>query len=520
MTVRDERPTAGVAHQRFVLNTATNILYLAISTFVMLWYIPFLVTNLGVSVYGLIPLVNSVVAYAAILADTLNMTVLRFLAIDLNKRNWEAATRTFNTALSAILLFSLAMLPVFSAIALFFPHLFHVPAGFETESSLLFGASAAALLITLTASSFTISMVSMHRFDLRNLLLGLSLLTRVGIVVLAFNLTTPHPWHIGLGLIASALVLLVGGWLIWRRLSPELEIRWFQLDRGRLRAMSTLGGWAILIKVGYLLFSSTGLIVVNLAFGAEESGRYGALLLFAELIRNMAEAVGTVLSPAMIARYAVAEGEGLRPLAARAVKFMGLAVALPIGLTIGFAEPLLRTWLGQGFPPSSPLLVLIVAPLTVSCGALPLAYVLTSCNKVQLQGITTLILGFANTALAAGVAFHWRNLGPEGVAIVSLGLFSLNNILLAAYAARAIGLPWYTFYPTLLSGAAHAVLVGSIGYAASQFYRPIGWLSLGAEALAVTVVYVAFLFIASLNDDDRAFISGLLGPAFRRKAPG
>lgn len=518
MTIRGNRPTAGVAHQRFVLNTATNILYLAISTFVMLWYIPFLVTNLGVSVYGLIPLVNSVIAYAAILADTLNMTVLRFLAIDLNKHNWEAASRTFNTALSAILLFSIAMLPIFGAIALFFPQLFHVPAGFETESSLLFGAAAGALLITLIASSFTISMVSMHRFDLRNLLQGLSLLTRVGIVVLAFHLITPHPWQIGVGLIASALVLLVGGWLIWRRLTPELEIRLFQLDRGRLRAMSTLGGWAILIKVGYLLFSSTGLIIVNLAFGAEASGRYGALLLFAELIRNMAEAGGTVLSPAMIARYAVAEREGLRPLAARAVKFMGLAVALPIGLTIGFSEPLLRIWLGEGFTPSAPLLVLIIAPLTVSCGALPLAYVLTSCNKVQLQGITTLILGCANLALAAGVAFHWRNLGPEGVAMVSLGLFSLNNILLAAYGAQAIGLPWYTFYPTLLSGAAHVVFVASIGFGVVQLYRPMGWLSLGAEALMITVVYIALMFLVSLNHDDRAFLSGLLGPTFRRKA--
>lgn len=501
------------AQSRFAINVSTNLIYLVLSTLLILWYIPFLIEHLGIAAYGLVPLVSALVSYAAIVADSLNLTLLRFLAIDLNQKNWEAANRTFNTSLSVISLFSAAVLPLFIAVAWFFPYLFHVPPGFETESRLLFAGAAIALLVMLVESSFSASMLILHRFELRGLIQGVSLLTRVGVVVLAFELLGPHPWQVGLAFVASALVSLFGSWLIWRRLTPQLSIRWFQIDSGQLRAMSALGRWAVVVRIGILLFSSTDLIVVNIVFGAEMSGRYGALLLFAELVRSLAQTGASVLGPAIIARYARQESTALRSLAARAVKLMSLAVALPIGLICGFAEPLLSTWLGQGFAPFSLLLAAIMGPLVVSAGILPLAYVLTSHNKIQLQGISTLVLGGVNIGLAVAVAL-WSGLGPIGVALVTMVVLTCNNLLLAAFSARVMDLPWHTFYPTLLSGVLHALAVALAAYGLTQAWWPDGWLQLGIEAAGLAFVYGAAVFFLSLNAD-RAFLLRLLRTARR-----
>jgi len=96
MIEQQTRSEGSLARSRFGLNIVSNLAYLALSTLLMLWYIPFLIDSLGVSGYGLVPLVTAVVGYAAIIADSLSVTVLRFLAIDINKQNWTREVGPFS----------------------------------------------------------------------------------------------------------------------------------------------------------------------------------------------------------------------------------------------------------------------------------------------------------------------------------------------------------------------------------------------------------------------------------------
>jgi membrane protein EpsK len=515
MIEEQSRSEGSLARSRFGLNIVSNLAYLALSTLLMLWYIPFLIDNLGVSGYGLVPLVTAVVGYAAIIADSLSVTVLRFLAIDINKQNWTRANRTFNTALSVLCAFSLAMLPLVAAISWLFPHFFKVVEGSENDSRILFAGAAVALLLVLIGSSFGVSTIILHRFDLRNLVLSLSLLTRVGIAVVAFQLVGPEPWQIGFAFVLSGLVSLFGNWLVWRRLTPQLEIHWLQVDREQLWGMSALGGWIIVVRLGILLFLSTDLLVVNIVFGPEMSGRYGALLLFAELVRQLAQAGSTIISPAIIAHYAREDLEALRSLVARSVKLMTLTAALPVGLICGFAGPLLVTWLGEGFAPFSVLLIAIMAPNVIGSGILPLGYVLVSHNRLQLQGVTTVGLGCLNVVLAVAAA-RWSGLGPLGVALVTLITFSGSNLLLASYSAKVMGLSWYSFYPMLFNGVVHAALGALAGYCLSELWRPEGWLHLGIEAAMVSLLYAVAVYFIAFNADDRAFALRLVRTTFGR----
>src|SRR5208283_1999982 len=83
------------ARSRFIVNVASQVGYLVINTAIMLWYIPFLIGHLGVAAYGMASLANSLVAYSAIISMGVEVTVNRFLAIDINGGNDVAANRTF-----------------------------------------------------------------------------------------------------------------------------------------------------------------------------------------------------------------------------------------------------------------------------------------------------------------------------------------------------------------------------------------------------------------------------------------
>src|ERR1700730_16504648 len=88
------------ARSRFLINVGSNVCYVGLNSALMVWYVPFLVHRLGVAAYGMISLANSLVLYAGIISVSLDTSINRFLAIDLNQGNEAGANRTFNTALA------------------------------------------------------------------------------------------------------------------------------------------------------------------------------------------------------------------------------------------------------------------------------------------------------------------------------------------------------------------------------------------------------------------------------------
>lgn len=513
-------PAPDMAQSHFLTNVASNLAYTVATIIASMWFVPFLIAHLGVAIYGLVLLVNSVTSYMMLFTGGLDTAIGRFLTIDLNRADEVAANQTFNTALCGLIAVAIALLPVALAGAWVFPIVFRVPPGLENEARLLFGFSALAFLLTILGSSFAVSAFACHRFDLSNLVLGAKLAVQIGVVVLLFRLLSGHLWYVGFGILMAAVVSLGGYWHLWRRLTPQLNFRPSKFSRIRLGELFSLGGWTVINQIGLLLFLNVNLIVVNAFFGAEVTGRYGTILLFPTLIETMAGAASSVLNPAIIARYALQDFEGMHRLVSQAVNLMGIAAALPVGLLCGFSRPLLNIWLGPDFQSLDILLVVLVGHLGLNMATLPLRSVLTSYNKVRLQGIFTVILGIVNLGLVVTVA-RWGCWGVVGVAIVTALVWTARNLfLITAYSARLMNLRWWTFYPSLLGGAVSTLAVGLGSYGLTQIWWPQNWFGLGGMTLAVSLGYGALSYFMSLNRQDRELILDLIRVSVQRGLGG
>ena len=77
-----------------VNNAVTNFLLFIVSTLLGLWFTPFLIKNLGVEVYGLVPLANSITNYLSLITLSINGGVGRFLAIELENKESNEANKT------------------------------------------------------------------------------------------------------------------------------------------------------------------------------------------------------------------------------------------------------------------------------------------------------------------------------------------------------------------------------------------------------------------------------------------
>ena len=128
------------------------------------------------------------------------------------------------------------------------------------------------------------------------------------------------------------------------------------------QAAST-GGWVVINQIGAILYLNIDVLVANRLFGPEQSGKYAAIMQLPYLIRLLGTTVVAVFSPTVLYYFARNDLEGVMVFLRRAIKCLGLVLALPIALMCGFSEPLLRLYLGREFSGLSPLLFLMAAHL-------------------------------------------------------------------------------------------------------------------------------------------------------------
>lgn len=494
--------------RRFSVNVLSSVGFITLNVGLMVWYVPFLVSNLGLAAYGMLSLANSLVLYLAIVTDSLNGSVFRYLGIDLNQGDLASANRTFNSALILAVLASCLLLVPIAATCYLLPLMFQVPPDLVAATRFVLAAVGVTALTALVGGVFGVSSLVRHRFDLRNIVRSLVALCRIGVVVLLFAAEPPSLVHVGIGLILASAIGLAGDVLLWRKLTPELSISPRLTESARFRPLIGLGAWSAINVIGVLFIMQVDVIIVNQLLGPEATGRYASVLLFPVLIYTMGEAVLPVLSPAIMAHYATGNEQALQDLAKRSVRLIAIWLALPIGLLCGMGAPLLALWLGPAFADLETVLVLLVAPLTINLATRPLSYVLTAYNEVKVQGLVTLALGAANVVLA--IALVRAGLGLAGVPAAAALVWTIRNVLLvSSRSAVLLGLRWYAFNGHLAIGLLGMAGVAALGRILCALWWPAGWLSLASFAAVIALAYGAFAYFVFMTKRDRELVSSV-----------
>jgi O-antigen/teichoic acid export membrane protein len=503
--------TSGVesAREGFVINVSSNVAFMVVQAVVSFWFTPYLIRHLGIAVYGMIPLVNSVTAYLQIFTSGFNSAVNRFLTIDLERGDRLTANKTFNTALFGVVGVVLVLSPVALALSLAFPYIFDVPPGWESDASWLFALVAVVFFISVIGSNFAVSSYAYSKFLLRNGVNLAALFARISLVVALFSLFPARLTHVGGGFLISAIVFYLSHRLIWHKLTPELRVQITAFDRSRLRPLMGMGGWVVVNRVGGMLLKRVDLIVVNAVFGAAMTGGYGSVLQFSALTESLGTSAGGVLVPIIFRKYAQRDFTGLKRLASQSVKLLGLALALPVGLLCGFSRPLLSIWLGPSFEDLSVLLVFLVAHLSLNLSVLPLLYVQSAYNRIRWPGIVTLLSGGANLGLAILLA-TWGGWGAVGVALAGAIVWTAKNAMYTPiYTAQVMRLPWWTFLPQLSASVIGTFLVGAAAYGLTLARMPNSWLTLATSAAVVSLLYALSVGVIGLNRTDWQLLKDL-----------
>jgi membrane protein EpsK len=497
-----------VAATRLAWNFAANVAQFAVLMAIGVWYTPYLIVHLGVSGYGLIPLVLQLTTWLRVFTTGLSAGLGRFMILAVAQHDEAAANRVFNTALFTTA--AVIGVAVASWIAFDPAGLVRSPAALEHEATLLVAMALVAFLLLSIAVPFESAFFCANRLDVASMLSIAVACARVGVVVALFHVSTPGLWQVGAGLIAAAALSLGGAALLSKQLMPFLRVRARDWDRKTLRGLADTGAWSSLNHVGTVLFLGIDLLVVNRLFGAEATGLYAACLQWPTLIRGVASTLAPVFAPPIAGLYATGLEEGLVGFCARSVRVMALLVALPVAVVSALSRPLLHLWLGPTFADLAPLMTLMTVHLSVNLAFLPLHQVAVVTGHVRVPGLVSTGVGAANLAGALLLAGP-GGLGLYGVALAgALTLTFKNLIFTPLYTARVLQLPPGIFLRSAIPGLVTTALLGAFLTAVTFIWTVASWPALIAAAAVATAVYAAVAW-QGLSESERTFMRGFAG---------
>jgi O-antigen/teichoic acid export membrane protein len=503
------------AKRRLLANVSTSITEIVLTSLIGLWLTRYFISHLGVAVYGMIPLVTQIAAYFDLLSRSIGDSVGRFVVIHFKKNEIEECNIYFNTALISLAILCLLTFIPLIAVALLAPFVFNIPAGHEAGTSWLFFCVLLSSLIISLSGPFFVSALIKHRFDLMNSIRILSRLSRVAILVLCFRYWGPSLKYVGLSYCVWGFFLVGGSMWLMSRLTPQLHIGWSSYRLSALREMAGMGGWITINQIGALLYLSSQLVIVNIILGADEGGRYGPIVLLVSLLTMLGSAVANVFTPIAYENIAHDKIESLVRYTKRSTKFMGLIIALPIGLICGLSNPFLKWWLGPEFVDLSPLVWLLLGPWIVNVTVRPMFSVYRGLNKVKVPAIVILVGGVLNVIVSVAL-LKYTNLGLYGVGLSLVFCLTGKNLFFTPiYTAILLGRPKSTFFKDITLSVLMVAILLLLGLGLSRMYDLSSVFSLGAASILLSIVYLLICWIA-LNKEDKDFLFSLVGR--RRKS--
>jgi membrane protein EpsK len=502
---------------RFAVNLAANAANFGLSILVGLWLTPYLIRNLGVAAYGLVPLAVTAASYLSLLTLGLNAAVGRFMTVCLDQNDVEESNRVFNTSLWGSVVILLACAGPAIWVSLRASTFFEIPQGYESSFTWVFLCAVGVVFLTILGTPFSAVTFCRNRFDLSNLAAASGTMLRVCVIVALFTLCGPEIRYVGTALLLSSFVVFLFSLGIWRYLTPMLRVQPSCFNWTTLRQLTGTGGWMLVDQIGAILFLSIDLIVVNKMLGPEAGGEYGALLTWSSMLRSLAAGVTVVFAPTIVSLYGLGKIERLVGYLLRAGKFLGLTIALPIGAVCGFSGAILRVWLGPTFEPLAPLLVLMVIPLCAYAAVLPVGGIPLAANRVRLPAIVTCGTGIINLGLAILLAgpCGW---GMYGVAAAGLFVFTARNfVFVPLYATQILGVGRLTFYRSVLPAIGLAGGVACVGWFMDQLFYIDTWPRLVVAGLFSTGAYVGVTSTCLLSPVERREAIALVWSRRRKK---
>lgn len=465
---------------------------------------PYIVGTLGVDAYGYVQLANNFVGYITIVTVALTSMAGRFVSIPLFRKDYETANKYYNSVFYATQILSLVLCAVSAVVVIFLDDIFVIPNELSSDIKLLFALVFGAFIVGLSLTVYSVGLFIENKIYLRAKRNIESSIIRAVALFAMYYLLDAKLYYIGLSGLFVNLYMSLWNLYYTRKYVPELKLSIKKFDFGAVIEIVRSGFWNSLSQVSAVLNEGLALIITNLFIGSAEMGILSLAKMVPNTLMSLLSNLGEPFMPKMTEAYANGNKEEIKNIVNSGAKVMGFMMSIPIAGFVVFGDIFFMLWQ----PTQDPRLLhalstISILNLILSCSTATIYGVFTIANKLKLNSIIGVVIGFINCGIVF-VLLKYTDLGLFAIAGVSVVTAIIRNLVFTfPYAAYCVKIKWNSFYivalRTTLSVGTMCVLFTVI----KGFFSPHGWFELIVVAGFCAVIGILLNLLILFNKTER-----------------
>lgn len=482
-----------------------------------LFMLPFMISQLGESLYGIWILIGGFTASLYLFDFGFATAITRFMSRFISQGDNEAANRVINSSLVIYTGLSLLILLTTLVIVWISPIWVENPDNVKMVQLLIFLAGLS-LTISFPFKAFSGIATAYVRYDLMAW-------TRIAIKIATTALTIAALLN-GFKLVAVA-VIQFGGSLasdfavaaIARYLFKPLRIKRSFIDKATIRSLTGYSSWAFMIDITTLLKGKGDIFIIGALLGTGPLTIYYVGVRLADYsLQFLSKATG-MTTPVFAGYQARGESESLRNKTIFFIRLNLLLGAYAAYTLVLLGEPLIKLWMGEQFQhlQAYHVLAIMIVGRIVSFTFIPLHNVLMAIGKPRFMA--TLVLVEAAISLpTVYLALAVFELGIAGAAAaIVFPLFLTRTIVLPLIVQKQIELSVMRLYAGILKPILLIALATTLS--ANLVLKLIevnSLFSLVATGAAISLIYWALLLLTPTREE-WGFVGKMLPDVISRR---
>jgi O-antigen/teichoic acid export membrane protein len=494
-------------------NLSTRYLVLLLETIVGLVMLPFNLSHLGPSHYGLWILIGGVTAHFSLLDLGYGGATVKFVAQYRAHRNARALNEIASTLFFIFAGVGLLAYAAAAVLAFNLDHVFRLTPEQAQLGKWILLVIALQVAVNFPFSVFGGITSGFQRYDMNNVVAMTTSLTvaavNVGILLAGYGLLT---------LVCAATAVRLVAYLAYRlnayRVFPELRIRPSLFCRRRLREVTGFSVYSAAIDWANKLNYQIDGLIAGAFLGSAAVSTWAVAERVIWATQRLTNQLNGVVFPLIVDRDQRARREQLQQILVQGTR-LSLLMVLPLAVVlVMLAEPIVVAWVGPAMAGSAPIIQILAFAVAIRVGNASGTTMLKGAGEHRRLAAINLATGVVNVALSVALIGRY---GLIGVAIGTLIPIAFSSIVLLYPAAcRLVGLPLRravreAIFPALWPAFASAAVLTALPDISSGTV-----LAVVAHAAAAGLTYVLLFFGAAIGGEDRRMYLGHLQRVVRR----
>lgn len=490
--------------KRMLMTILTSGIATILSFLISFILTPYITNKLGVEAYGFVTLAKNFTEYATIITIALNSYAARYITVSYHKNDMKKANQYISSVYYGDVVISATIMIVAVGFILFLDRILNISLELVVSVKLLFFFVFLSFVVTTVGTSYTVAAYIKNRLDIVGIFRSIAYIFEVVFYVVVFTFLSPKVWQVGLAICIAQLVILGGNYYIFKKYTPELQIRGKSVSLNAIKKLIVNGIWNSINSLGNTLNSGLDLIVTNLWLSDLAMGQIAITKTISSIFMSFNQLLAQPFQPLLLKSYSDGNKTKLVSELKLSMKLTGLFSSIVFAGFFSLGKGFYTLWIpGQDIDLIYILTIITMLSSVIEGPVYPLYYIYTLTVKNKIPCIITVIGGILNV-IGMAVLVKYSSLGIYSIVLTTTVIMLFINLVTnPIYMTYCLKIKWSTFYPSLLRTVISCVCMTVSFTLIANMLNPDTWVKFVLTAILCGIIGCIIHLILAFSNDEK-----------------